>query len=105
MLNIKVHNQANVPEIYVSGTTIQSDNSRHVTFEDKEWIDESGKASYTSSGTVYQNAASWNFDSPDTPPSNLNLRPNLEIRKTGKKQYEMTIQKGQDYVVKYKNVE
>ena len=73
LLNIKVHNQTGVPAIYVNGKTIQSDNSWQVTFEDKEWIDESGKASDTSSGTVYLNAASWNFNSPDTPPSQFKL--------------------------------
>ena len=72
-LNIKVHNQASVPAIFVDGKTIQSDNSWKVTYEDKEWIDESGKASDTSSGTVYLKAASWNFDSPDTPPSQFKL--------------------------------
>lgn len=72
-LNIKVHNQANVPAIYVKGKTFGSDDTWKVTFEDKEWIDESGKASDTSSGTTYLNAASWNFDSPDTPPSKFKL--------------------------------
>ena len=72
-LNIKVYNQSSVPAIFVNGTTIQSDNSWKVTFEDKEWIDESGKASDTSSGTVYLSAASWNFNSPDTPPSRFKL--------------------------------
>jgi alpha-L-rhamnosidase len=76
-LNIKVHNQSSVPAIFVKGSTIQSDNSWKVTFEDKEWIDESGKASDTSSGTVYLNAASWNFDSPDTPPSMFKLATQL----------------------------
>jgi hypothetical protein len=72
-LNIKVHNQASVPSIFVDGKTIQSDNSWRITYEDKEWIDESGKASDTSSGTAYMSAASWNFDSPDTPPSKFKL--------------------------------
>lgn len=72
-LNIKVHNQASIPAVFVDGTSIQSDNSWLVTFEDKEWIDESGKASDTSSGTVYLSAASWNFNSPDTPPSQFKL--------------------------------
>ncbi|MFO7658026.1 MAG: alpha-rhamnosidase [Bacteroidales bacterium] len=72
-LNIKVYNQAGVPAIYVRGETIFSDNSWKVTFEDKEWIDESGKASDTSTGTVFMNAASWNFNSPDTPPSQFKL--------------------------------
>lgn len=72
-LNIKVHNQANVPSIYVKGKTVQSDNTWQVTFEDKEWIDESGKASDTSSGTVYLNASSWNFDSLENSPSKFKL--------------------------------
>jgi alpha-L-rhamnosidase len=72
-LNIKVHNQACVPAIFVDGRIIQSDNSWLVTFEDKEWIDESGKASDTSSGTVSLNSASWNFNSPDNPPSQFKL--------------------------------
>lgn len=72
-LNIKVHNQAGVPAIFIQGETIQSDNTWKVTFEDKEWIDESGKASDTSSGTVYFSAASWNFNSPNTPPSQFKL--------------------------------
>jgi len=73
LLNIKVHNQSGVPAIFVYGKTIQSDNSWKVTFEDKEWIDESGKASDTSSGTVYMNAASWNFNAPEALPSEFKL--------------------------------
>ncbi len=72
-LNIKVYNQACVPSIFVNGETIQSDSSWKVTFEDKEWIDESGKASDTSSGTVYEKADSWNFNSPENPPSEFHL--------------------------------
>jgi len=72
-LKIKVYNQACVPAIFVQGKTIHSDNSWQVTCEDKEWIDESGKASDTSSGTEYVYAASWNFNAPDTPPSQFKL--------------------------------
>ena len=72
-LNIKVHNQATPPAIYVKGQTFGSNKSWLVTFEDKEWIDESGKASDTSSGTTYLKAGSWNFNSPDTPPSQFRL--------------------------------
>ena len=72
-LNIKVHNQANVPSVYVKGKTFGSNDTWKVTFEDKEWIDESGKASDTSSGTVYLYADAWNFDSPDTLPSEFSL--------------------------------
>ena len=42
-LNIKVWNQATPPTIYVKGKTVNSDSSWRVTYEDKEWIDESGK--------------------------------------------------------------
>ncbi|NDV79723.1 alpha-L-rhamnosidase C-terminal domain-containing protein [Dysgonomonas sp. 511] len=72
-LNIKVYNQANVPSIYVKGKTFGTDETWKVTFEDKEWIDESGKASDTSSGTTYLQAGRWNFDSPETPPSKFRL--------------------------------
>lgn len=72
-LNIKVWNQATPPAIFIDGKTIKSDNSWKVTFEDKEWIDESGKASDTSSGTVYLSAASWNFNSPQVLPSQFKL--------------------------------
>ena len=72
-LNIKVHNQANVPSIFVKGKTFGSNQAWKVTFEDKEWIDESGKVSDTSSGTVYVNAGSWNFNSPSMPPSQFRL--------------------------------
>ncbi|HBE40201.1 MAG TPA: alpha-rhamnosidase, partial [Bacteroidales bacterium] len=72
-LNIKVHNQACVPAIFVQGETFQSDRSWSVTFEDKEWIDESGKASDTSTGTLYVNAGCWNFNSPVNLPSQFRL--------------------------------
>ena len=72
-INIKVHNQSSPPAIFVDGKTIRSDNSWKVTYEDKEWIDESGKASDTSSGTVYLDAVSWNFNSPETLPSAFKL--------------------------------
>ena len=71
-LNIKVFNQQNVPSIYVKGKTIISDSSWDVTYEDKEWIDESGKASDLSA-TVYLKAASWNFNKPDDRPSAFKL--------------------------------
>lgn len=72
-LNIKVWNQATPPAIFINGKTIKTDNSWKVTFEDKEWIDESGKASDTSSGTVYMNAGSWKFNSPEVLPSQFKL--------------------------------
>jgi hypothetical protein len=72
-LNIKVHNQATVPSVFVDGATIRSDNSWKVTSGDKGWIDETGKISDSSAGTLYLNAASWNFNSPETPPSQFKL--------------------------------
>jgi alpha-L-rhamnosidase len=71
-INIKVFNQANVPAVFVKGKTIVSDASWLVTFEDKEWIDETGKASDISS-TKWLNAGSWNFNSPSQLPSQFAL--------------------------------
>ena len=65
-LNIKVWNQATPPALFVEGATVKSDSSWRVTFEDKEWIDESGKASDTSA-TIYQQAGSWNFGAEERP--------------------------------------
>ncbi len=65
-LNIKVWNQATPPALYVEGKTVKTDNSWRVTFEDKEWIDESGKASDTSA-TIYQQAGAWNFGREERP--------------------------------------
>ena len=71
-LNIKVFNQQYVPSILVKGKTIISDSNWDVTYEDKEWIDESGKASDLSA-TVYLKAASWNFNKPEDRPSAFKL--------------------------------
>ena len=65
-LNIKVWNQATPPALYVEGKTIYTDASWRVTFEDKEWIDESGKASDTSA-TIYMQAGAWNFGREERP--------------------------------------
>jgi hypothetical protein len=95
-LNIKVYNQESVPAIYVQGNTIVSDKSWNVTFEDKEWIDESGKASDLSA-TVYLNAASWNFNSPDNRPSafKLNTIPKSAV-KTEKIKESLVVDFGQE---------
>jgi len=69
-LSIKVWNQATPPAIYVSGTTIRSNDRWLTTYEDKIWIDENGTAH--GSGT-YVPVGSWNFDSPETPPSAYHL--------------------------------
>ena len=71
-LNIKVWNQATPPAIFVNGESVKSDSSWKVTFEDKEWIDESGKASDTST-TLYVNAGSGGFDAIDGLPSEYKL--------------------------------
>ena len=69
-LNIKVWNQATPPALYIDGETIHSDSSWQATYEDKLWIDENGIAH--GSG-IYVAAASWHFNSPDTPPSSFHL--------------------------------
>ena len=71
-INIKVFNQANVPAIFVKGKTIVSDASWLVTYEDKEWIDETGKTSDISA-TKWVNAGSWNFNTPAQIPSAYTL--------------------------------
>ncbi len=72
-LNIKVWNQATPPALYIKGKTVNTDPTWKVTNEDKEWIDESGKASDTSA-TVYAPAGYWNFDDIATPPSAFSLK-------------------------------
>lgn len=71
-LNIKVWNQSTPPAIYVKGATVNSGSDWKVTYEDKEWIDESGKASDTSA-TVYMDAGCWNFDGATQLPSRFSL--------------------------------
>jgi hypothetical protein len=71
-INVKVFNQAAVPAIYVKGRTIVSDSSWLLTFEDKEWIDETGKTSDVSA-TKWLNAGYWNFNTPDNLPSQFRL--------------------------------
>lgn len=71
-INIKVHSQAVPPALFVSGKTINTGKDWKVTFEDKEWIDDSGKASDTSS-TVYMPAGFWNFCKASEKPSTFKL--------------------------------
>ena len=71
-INIKVFNQASPPAIFVQGKTVQTDATWQVTFEDKEWIDETGKTSDISA-TTYLNAGSWNFNQPQQVPSLFKL--------------------------------
>lgn len=71
-LNIKIWNQATPPTLYVKGKTVNTDASWQVTYEDKEWIDESGKASDTSA-TLYVDAGCWNFNGVTNRPSQFSL--------------------------------
>ncbi|TCD28295.1 alpha-rhamnosidase [Pedobacter psychrodurus] len=71
-LSLKVYNQANVPAIFVQGKTIVSDETWLTTFEDKEWIDASGKTS-DKSGTTFVSAGSWNLTDPTKLPSQFKL--------------------------------
>lgn len=82
-INIKVYNQAHVPALYVTGKHVHTDKDWLVTFEDKEWIDETGKAS-DQSGTTYVKAGYWNMDDPNEKPSQFKLptRPEQAVRKT-----------------------
>ena len=69
-LNLKVWNQATPPALFIEGDTIHTDSTWFTTYEDKLWIDENGVAH--GSG-IYVPAASWHFNSPDTPPSSFHL--------------------------------
>ena len=71
-ISLKVYCQDRVPSIFVQGKTIVSDASWLTTFEDKEWIDATGKVS-DKSGTTYLKAGSWNFDDIQSPPSKFKL--------------------------------
>jgi alpha-L-rhamnosidase len=86
-INIKVFNQAAVPAVYVKGINVMSDSSWKVTFEDKEWIDASGKAS-DQSGTTWLNAGYWNFNDISQLPSAFRLpvtsKPAVKITRNGK---------------------
>jgi hypothetical protein len=71
-INVKVFSRGNVPAIFVKGRTIVSDSSWLVTFEDKEWIDETGKTSDISA-TTWLKAGFWKFNSPAQLPSTFML--------------------------------
>ncbi|GAB4018588.1 alpha-L-rhamnosidase-related protein [Spirosoma koreense] len=95
-LSLKVFCQDRVPAIYVRGKNVVSDGSWLVTFEDKEWIDETGKAS-DQSGTTWLKAGTWNFNDPQLPPSKFKLatRP-LSALKTEKQTQSMLLDFGQE---------
>jgi hypothetical protein len=69
-LSLKVWNQATPSALFIDGKTIKTDSTWFTTYEDKIWIDENGIAH--GSG-VYVPAASWHFNSIDTPPSTYHL--------------------------------
>ena len=69
-LNIKVHNPATPPALFIEGETIQTDSSWRVTHEDKIWIDENGVAH--GSG-IYLAPGSWHFNTPSDRPSLFQL--------------------------------
>ncbi|KQS35711.1 family 78 glycoside hydrolase catalytic domain [Pedobacter sp. Leaf194] len=71
-LSLKVYNHAHVPAIFVQGKSIVSDETWLTTFEDKEWIDASGKTS-DKSGTTFVSAGSWNLSDPTKLPSQFKL--------------------------------
>ncbi|KGE14941.1 MGH1-like glycoside hydrolase domain-containing protein [Sphingobacterium deserti] len=71
-INVKVYNQAKVPALFVEGKQVNTDKDWLVTFEDKEWIDETGKAS-DQSGTTYVKAGYWNFQNSAQRPSTFKL--------------------------------
>lgn len=76
-INIKVYNQDKVPAIFVKGRTVVSDSSWLVTYEDKEWIDETGKVS-DQSGTTWLHVGSWHFNDPQSKPSDFALSRTLQ---------------------------
>lgn len=77
-IGFKVHNQAHVPSIFIKGKHVYTDSTWQVTFEDKEWIDETGKVA-SGSGTIYQHAGSWNLNDPLAPPSQFRLHTTLHM--------------------------
>jgi alpha-L-rhamnosidase len=83
-LSLKVYNQAHVPAIYVQGKTVVSDETWLTTFEDKEWIDASGKTS-DKSGTTFVSAGSWNLNDPNQLPSQFKLPVVAQSAVTSKK--------------------
>lgn len=82
-INIKIHNQSTPPALFVCGNTVKTDFSWRVTYEDKEWIDESGKASDTSA-TFYVPAGSSSFNNATSCPSSFRL-PRTPINATSVK--------------------
>ena len=62
-IEIKVYNQTTPPALRIEGRYVRTDTAWAVTFEDKEWIDASGKTS-DKSGTIWVPAAELPGDDP-----------------------------------------
>ena len=69
-VSIKVWNQVSPPALYLAAANLKSDDTWQATFEDKIWIDENGEAH---GAGVYVPVGSWDFNSPDRPPSRFRL--------------------------------
>ncbi len=96
LLSIKVFNQARVPAIFLQGRTLVSDSSWLVTFENKEWIDETGKTSDVSA-TTWVHAGCWNFNSPARLPSAFSLPvKKISARKVNKGPHSMLVDFGKE---------
>lgn len=85
VITLKVFCSDRVPALLVKGNNLISDTSWRVTFEDKEWIDASGKVS-DQSGTTWMAAAAWDFSDPLSPPGAYRLpvrpQPSAAIHRT-----------------------
>ncbi|MFI1743655.1 alpha-L-rhamnosidase-related protein [Thalassobellus sediminis] len=71
-ITVKIYNQEKVPALFINGKYLKTNNSWKVTYEDKEWINASGKRS-DDRGTEWQKAANWNFNSVSSLPSEFKL--------------------------------
>ena len=85
-LTIKVYNQQKTPSLFVKGNSVGTDDSWEVTYEDKEWIDASGRTS-GESGTQWDQVGHWNFNSMDEIPSEFSLetKPKKAVKITSHK--------------------
>ncbi|MBM1105865.1 alpha-rhamnosidase [Aurantibacter crassamenti] len=72
---LRVFNQEAVPSIYVKGKHLRSDSSWVATHEDKQWIDENGVPHQ--SGTPWVQVGTWNFNTPESKPSEFKLNTEL----------------------------
>ncbi len=95
-LSLKVYNQAEVPAIFIQGKTVVSDSTWLLTYEDKEWIDESGQAS-DQSGTKWSHAGFWNLNDPRQPPSQFHLPTRPEYAtETNRKSHSLLVDFGKE---------